>query len=484
MTQKQILAGPGGEFARRFGPLALADSQASTGYTTDWSGRYSGECLAIVSPRTLEDVVDLLQHCSREGIAVVTQGGNTGLVGGGTPAEGEVLLSTRRLRQPVVVDPEQGTVTAEAGVTIQEVMDQAEKQQLRLGIDLASRSSATVGGVVATNAGGLRVVRFGHVRQQLLGVQAVLGDGTVVSQLTGLRKDNTGYDMAGLLCGSEGTLGVVTRAILQLHPRPASTTVALLGFPTATAAFAALGTLRQCVPGLEALEFMTRSGIALVVEQLGLPVPGRQIDEAYLLLECTGAAGEELESLQHCATGLETSTVAVATTASERRRLWAYRERHTEAIARLGLAHKLDVAVPQAHLATFCRRATTDLEAAFPGAATFLFGHAADGNIHVNVVGPPADRWQVTDTIFRLVVELGGTISAEHGMGVAKRPWMRLVRDPATLDAYRRIKRALDPHDIMNPRVSPGTAVECLLQAHGDAHLRAVARQQGLARTV
>lgn len=462
MSHRPSITGVASELVRRFGSIVETDTRALTRYTSDWSGRYSGACLAVVAPRSTDDVVEVLQYCARQGIAIVPQGGNTGLVGGGTPAQDEILFSTRRLRHLMAVDAEQGTVTAAAGITVQEVMDQAKKHNLRLGIDLASRSSATVGGIVATNAGGLRVVRFGHVRQQLLGMQAVLGDGTVLSQLGGLRKDNTGYNLAGLLCGSEGTLGVITGAVLQLHPQPATTTVALFGFRTTAAAFAAVGMLRQSACGLEAVEFMTGSGMSLVVDQVGLPLPGRHVDEAYLLVECTGTSGEELDSLQRCERGLEASTVAVATTVAERRRLWAYREGHTDAIARLGIAHKLDVAVPQALLESFCSRVNADLKSAFPEAITYLFGHVADGNIHVNVVGPPADSWMVSDIILRLAVECGGTISAEHGMGIAKRPWMKLVRDAQSLATYRRIKRALDPFDIMNPRVSPGTA--------GDGH--------------
>ena len=266
----------------------LTDPGMTGAHTTDWTGRFRGEAAAVVRPADTGEVVAVVRACADHGAAIVPQGGNTGLVGGAVPAAGEVVLSLRRLDRRRHVDADAGQVTAGAGVTVARLHDAARAAGWDYGVDFAARDSATVGGTVATNAGGLRVLRHGDTRRQLLGVEAVLADGSVVSHLGGLEKDNTGYDLAGLLCGSEGTLGVVTAVRLRLVPRTDERVVALLACDDAGAAVTAAQRLRQRLPSLDAAELFLAAGLDLVCEALGLPRPFAGDHDAYLLVEAAG----------------------------------------------------------------------------------------------------------------------------------------------------------------------------------------------------
>jgi FAD/FMN-containing dehydrogenase len=321
------------------------------------------------------------------------------------------------------------------------------------GVDWAARDTATVGGSVATNAGGLRVLRYGDTRAQLMGIEAVLADGSVVSHLGGLVKDNTGYDLASLLCGSEGTLAVVTAARLRLVPRYDERVVALLAFASADEVIDAVGALRRALPSLEAAELFLEDGLALVCSSFGLPRPLTSAP-AYLLVECAEHA-DPAPSLAGAvdALGAAPLDVAVATDLPRRAELWRYREAHTDAINRLGPPHKLDVTLPAAAIASFLSEVPRRIDAVASGARTWLFGHAADGNVHVNVTGVAPDDERVDEAVLSLVAALGGAISAEHGIGTAKRRRLHLNRSPAELAAMRAIKHALDPRATLNPNV-------------------------------
>ena len=381
------------------------------------------------------------------------QGGNTGLVGGGVPLAGEAVLSLRRLSGISDIDSRAGQLTAGAGTSVSEVQAAARAAGWAYGVDLGSRDSATVGGTVATNAGGLQVLRHGATRAQLTGVEAVLGTGAVVSHLGGLLKDNTGYDLAGLFCGSEGTLGVVTAARLRLVPPNPERVVALLAFSSTADAVEAGFRLRRSLSELQSLELFLRAGLELVCQVTGAPHPFPDPYPAFLLAEVAGptdpmpAMAAALESV-HAVTD-----VAVATDSTRRAQLWRYREGHTEAINSLGAPHKLDVTLPAPALAAFIDRIPGVIADADPRATTWLFGHAADGNIHVNVTGVAVDDLTVDDRVLTYAAELGGSISAEHGIGTAKRPWLHLNRSEAEIAAFRSIKRALDPAGILNPNV-------------------------------
>jgi FAD/FMN-containing dehydrogenase len=368
------------------------------------------------------------------------------------PLAGEVVLSLRRLTG-VAVDDEAGQVTAGAGATIAAVHAAATAAGWAYGVDLAARDSADVGGTVATNAGGLRVLRYGDTRAQLVGIEAVLASGDVVRDLRGLVKDNTGYHLPSLLCGSEGTLAVVTAARLRLVPALPERVVALLAFDEVGAAFAAAVALRRREVGLEAAEVFFDDGVRLVCEQTGAAPPFATVHSTYLLVECAGVV-DPTAALAQAVAGLPgVADVAVAAEPARRADLWHYREAHTDAINRIGPPHKLDVTLPASALAEFVPAVRARVHEVAPEAGCWLFGHAADGNLHVNVTGVEPDDETVDDAVLRLVADLGGSISAEHGIGTAKKRWLSLRRSPAEIAAYRAIKRALDPDGILNPNV-------------------------------
>jgi len=364
---------------------------------------------------------------------------------------GEVVVSLRRLQALSPVDVQAGQITAGAGVTVAAVQHAARGAGWSYAVDLASRDSATIGGTVATNAGGLRVLRYGATRRQLIGVEAVLGNGSVVSHLGGLRKDNTGYDLAGLLCGSEGTLGVVTAARLDLVPALEHRAVALLAFDEAGAAIDATAPLRRSLPSLSAVEVFFDEGLRLVCSSLGLDVPFPARHASYLLVEVMAATDPTADLADAVGSLGAVADVAVALDSVRAAALWRYREAHTEVINALGAPHKLDVTLPPGGLTEFVNRVRAAVAAADPSASVWLFGHAGDGNIHVNVTGPAVTDERVDDAGFRLVAALAGSISAEHGIGVAKRRWLRLNRSVEEIEAFRAIKAALDPSCVMNP---------------------------------
>jgi FAD/FMN-containing dehydrogenase len=431
----------------------LVTSDVTASFGIDWTGRFRGSPRAVVRPGSAAEVADVVALCRDSGVAIVPQGGNTGLVGGGVPLAGEVVVSLRRLSSITDVDDQGGQLTAGAGTTIGEIQSHAATVGWEYGVDLASRDGATIGGTIATNAGGLQVLRYGPTRSQLLGLEAVLGTGRTVSHLGGLMKDTTGYDLCGLLCGSEGTLGVITAARVRLVPPNPEKVVALLGFSTTRAAVDAALLLRRSLPDVQAIEFFVQSGLALVCRVTGSPRPFPTLHAAYLLAEVAGrhdpmpAMAEVIESMGSI------DEVAVAADASRRAQLWHYREAHTEAINSLGAPHKLDVTLPARSLATFVDEVPRLVGEADANASSWLFGHAADGNVHVNITGVGPDDVTVDDRVLVYAAELGGSISAEHGIGTAKRPWLHLNRSEAEIDTFRDLKRALDPAGIMNPNV-------------------------------
>jgi FAD/FMN-containing dehydrogenase len=431
----------------------LTDPDVTAGQVRDWTGRFTGSTPAVVRPGTVDEVAAVLRVCCDAGAAVVPQGGNTGLVGGSVPLHGEVLLDLRRFGALEPVDARAGQVTAQAGVTIARLHDHARAAGWDYGVDLSARDSATVGGTIATNAGGIYVMRYGATRRQVLGIEAVLSDGRVVRHLDGLEKDNTGYDLAGLLCGSEGTLAVITAARLRLVPRLTHVVVALLAFDDVEGALDAVGALRRAVDSLRAVELFFQDGLDLVCDRLRLPRPFNRPHHAFVLVEAAAGTDPTAELAAAIEALGDLADSAVAADDRAARALWRYREGHTEAINQLGAPHKLDVTLPGDQLARFVEEVRDQVVARAPNATVWLFGHAADGNIHVNVTGVAPDDEGITDTVLRLVARRHGSISAEHGIGTAKRAWLSLVRSAAEIDAFRAIKTALDPARVLNPHV-------------------------------
>jgi FAD/FMN-containing dehydrogenase len=435
------------------GAHVLVDDDVRAPHETDWTRRFAGRAAAVVRPGSAAEVAGVLRICARHGAGVVPQGGNTGLVGGSVPrgAGGQVVLLLTRLAALGDVDRATLQVEAGAGVTLAALQEHARAAGLDAGVDLAARDSATVGGLAACDAGGLRALRHGTVRARVAGVEAVLADGSVVSRMSGLVKDNAGYDLAAVLVGSEGTLGVITRVRWQLVPRLDARALAFVPLPSLGAAADLLADLRRRLPSLVAAEFITDTGLSLVLDHLDATAPVAERSPAYVLLECAATA-DPLPELADALTaaGLDEAAV-VAGDAASRERLWRVREAHTEAIAAAGIPHKLDVGVPLGRLGEFSERVTALLAERAPDAQLILFGHLGDGNVHVNVLGLDPGDEEIDVAVLRLAADCGGTISAEHGVGVAKAPWLGLVRSDEELEAMRAIKRALDPEGLLNP---------------------------------
>lgn len=431
----------------------VRDPEVLASYEIDWTGRFSGRARLAVRPASTDEVAAVVACCAGAGVAVVTQGGNTGLVGGGVPAGGEVVLSTTRLDGCEAVEVVAAQVTVGAGVTLARLQAVARTAGFEFGVDLAARDSASVGGMVATNAGGVHVVRDGAMRQQVVGIEAVLADGSVVRRLSGLVKDNVGYDLPGLLVGSEGTLGIVTRVRVRLVPRRPERVVALLATASLADALSLYARLRAGLGSLLAAEVVFADGIELVCAHSGMPPPFPVHHPVVVLVECADRRDPTDELAATLDGAPELLDAAVAADPFRAAALWAYREVHTEAINAAGVPHKLDVTLPLGALPAFEGRVRTALPAAFPAARTILFGHLGDGNLHVNVLGVDPRDERVDGLVLGLVAEMGGSISAEHGIGRAKVPWLHLGRDTADLAAMRAIKRSLDPDGTLNPGV-------------------------------
>ena len=443
------------ELGRIVGPdHVLTDPELRAGYESDWTGRYRGEALAVVRPASPEQVVEVIGACRSARLPIVPQGGNTGLVGGGVPRDGAVLLSLARMTAIEPVDAD-GALVAAAGATIASVHNSAADAGLAYGVDLAARDSATVGGTIATNAGGIHVFRNGMTRDQVLGVEAVLGDGTLVRRLDAPRKDNTGYALGQLLAGSEGTLGIVTAARLRLLPRRDRRTVAVLGISSVDVAVRLAGSLRRSLPALDAVEFIAGDALDLVVQHGAVrPIGARH--PAYLLVEVADTVDPEPALVSALHREADVDDAVVASDGPARARLWQIREGLPESLQREGVPHSIDAALPLQRLPAFVGLLAPTIARASPGARLIVFGHLLDGNLHVNVLGPDPDDSTVDDAVLALALELGGTVSAEHGIGVAKTAWLTRDRAPGDLAAMRAIKRALDPDGILNPGVLLG----------------------------
>ena len=438
------------------GAADVLTGELTDGFTTDYTGRFGGPALAVVRPRSTQTVAEVVRACVDAGVTVIPQGGNTGLVGGGVPAadstgrNASVIVSTRGLDALGPVDVLSGQVTVGAGATLGDVQRHAQAAGWAYGVDLAARDSATIGGTIATNAGGMHVVAHGMTRAQVVGIEAVLPDGSIVSHLSGLAKDNTGYDLAALLVGSEGTLGIITAARLRLVRPPGPTTLVMVGADDWSHALALMAAARASGASLLAAEVVDAAGIDLACDVLDLRWPLAQRHELVVLFEVADGADASGVVLP------DDADAVVAVDAPSRARLWAYREEQTQAYAALAArqgkpVHKFDVAVPLAELPT-CAAAITAAVTAH-GDIVGMFGHLGDGNLHVQVIGPDADDASVGDLVLGIVAAHGGSISAEHGIGRAKSHALQLSRSPAEIAAMRAIKAALDPANLLNPGV-------------------------------
>ncbi|MFW0784159.1 FAD-binding oxidoreductase [Gordonia sp. CPCC 206044] len=436
----------------------LTEPDAMAGHLTDWTGRFSGTADAVVRPRTTDQVAAVVARCAGADVAICVQGGNTGLVGGSVPPADRrpdtplIVLSTVRMSDIDEVDAVGRCVGVQAGVTVDAIDRRAGAAGLTFPVDLASRESATAGGVVATNAGGIRMIRRGNTRAQVLGIEAVLADGRILRRWTSLVKDNVGYDLPGLLAGSEGTLAVITRVLFRLVAPPAATVVTVAGVRHVEDALGLLDAVADRGLTIEAAEIMTEAGVALVHEH-GLRRPSASASPFHLLLEASGPGdieGVVLEILD------DAPVVDAVVEPGPARALWAVREQHTESIARASTTPvvKLDVSVPLRALPEAMAELSAVGEVVDHPCRPILFGHIGDGNIHVNLLDvPEAAAHSVTARVFTVVAANGGSISAEHGIGRAKVQWTDLGRSDVDREVMRTVKDALDPAGMLNPGV-------------------------------
>ena len=446
----------------------LADPGEMFSYMQEPRGLFHGRALAVVRPSTVAQISRVLALCNESGTGVVPQGGNTGLVGGQTPDDTrrQIVLSLTRLDKIRDIDPISDAMTVDAGVTLARAQAAAESVDRYFPLSLASEGSCTIGGNLATNAGGVHVIAYGSARDLALGVEAVLADGRVLSGLSKLRKDNTGYDLTRLMIGSEGTLGVITAATLKLFPRPRARVTAFVGLANPGRALELLNFCKSRMGGaLQAFELLPRIGVELVLNHDDVardPFP--DVFPWYALVEC--AAMEEdgfrdavIDMLGRATATLLVGGAAVADSLAHAADFWRLRELLSEAQKREGGSIKHDVSVAPKDVPAFIEEASRLVTARVPGARPVAFGHMGDGNIHFNISQPVgADRaaflalWdEVGDIVHGVVEKFGGSISAEHGIGQLKRELLRRVKDPTALEAMRAIKAALDPKGILNP---------------------------------
>jgi FAD/FMN-containing dehydrogenase len=433
----------------------LVEPELRAAYERDFTGRYVGECRAVVRPADATEVAEVLRMCARHGAAVVPQGGNTGLVGAGVPRVGEILVSTGRLTEVGSVDETSGQLLVGAGVTLATVQTTALRAGWEMPLDLGARDAATIGGLVATDAGGAMALAHGTMRERVAGLSVVLPDGRVVERLRGLLKDNAGYSWPSLIVGSEGSLGIITAVLVRLVPRRAQRVAALFALRGVDDAMQLLTILRRRAPSLEAADVFFDEGVTLVgrvLDHVRLPLQRRA--PCYVVVECAGATDPTAE-LAEAAEEAEYLIVdqAAADDTTGRRELWQLREALPEALVRAGVPLKVDIALPLRAIEPFTREVAATVAGIAPGAETVLWGHLGDGNIHVNVLGAEDASARVEEQVLQLATYFGGTISAEHGVGVSKARHLGLVRSPEELDLLRAIKTALDPKGTMNPGV-------------------------------
>jgi FAD/FMN-containing dehydrogenase len=444
----------------------LTDPNDVAPYCTDWRGRYTGPALCVVRPANTAEVAAVVKACARAKVAIVPQGGNTGLCGGATPTRGEVVVSLNRLNRVRGIDIDNNTLTVEAGCTLAAVQEAAAAADRLFPLSLAAEGTATIGGNLSTNAGGVQVLRYGNARELCLGLEVVLPDGKIWNGLRGLRKDNTGYDLKHLFIGAEGTLGLITAAVLKLFSRPRASAVAWAAVADPAAAVALLSRLRQKIGGrITAFELVGRPALDLVLKHIPDsrdPLTGSP--QWQVLIELSDTMETDLAAQLEDVLGAaieagEASDAAVAKSEAQARALWALRENISEAQKIEGVSIKHDISLPVSRIAEFISRCDTTLARDFPGVRIVCFGHLGDGNLHYNQSKAAAQdnaafiahTEGVNRVVHDLAHELGGSISAEHGLGQLKREEILRYKNPIEMDMMRAVKRALDPQGIMNP---------------------------------
>ncbi len=437
-------------------------------YTVDWRGQFRGRAALVVRPASTSETSRVVALLSQAGVGIVPQAGNTSLCGACIPDDSgaQVILNVSRMNRVRAVDLENDTITVEAGCILADLQRVAEENGRFFPLSLAAEGSCEIGGNISTNAGGTQVLRYGNMREQVLGLEVVLPDGRVWEGLRGLRKDNTGYDLKHLFIGAEGTLGIVTAAVLKLYPKPRAVSTALAAVADPAASVALLGRLRSaCGERVTGFELVSRVCLDLVFRHIpGSRDPLPQPYPWYVLVELFDSAeGPGLDAMLEEALGraAEEGLVLDATIAAseaQRRALWALRENVSDAQKAEGVSVKHDVSVPVSRIAQLLEEGDRALEAAFPGLRIVAFGHVGDGNLHYNMFPPPGDgrdfrafSAEANHVVYDVVHRLSGSISAEHGIGALKRDELPRYKSALELEMMRSVKAALDPRGIMNP---------------------------------
>jgi FAD/FMN-containing dehydrogenase len=448
-----------------------ADPDLVSPWLTDWRGRFTGQALAMASPASAQEVAALVRLCGEYGVPIVPQGGNSGMSGGATPDTSgrALLLSLRRINAIRRVDAEARMVTCESGVILQTLHDAAAVADLRFPLTLGGKGSATIGGLIATNAGGTQVLRHGSMRALVLGLEAVLADGSIFSALTPLKKDNRGFDLKQLLIGSEGTLGIITCATLKLVPPIADRIVIWAGLPSLKAARSLLlhceTAAGDALEGFEVIPQSCLDAVLLHLPAARAPLAGRHAWHALIEVVADSCAADGLrdrtEAMLASAIGRELLEDAVVSASeSQAEAFWLLRDSVAPAERAQGPAVQHDISVPVARMPDFVDAAVPAMEAAFPGTRAVAFGHLGDGNVHFHVIAPTGvDRaiWEDSDgkaisrAVHDMVIAWNGSISAEHGIGQLKRDELERLGDPVSLAMMRQVKQALDPQGLFNP---------------------------------
>jgi FAD/FMN-containing dehydrogenase len=459
------------ELLKRFAAIvgekyAITDPKDQEPYLVEMRDLYHGRTPVVLRAGSVEEVSEILKLANETKTAIVPQGGNTGLVGGQIPHHGEVVLSLTRLDKIREVDPVSNTITCEAGVTLQRAREAAEKVDRLYPLLLPSEGTCTIGGTLSTNAGGVTALSYGIARTQAMGLEVVLADGRVLDNLNKLKKDNTGYDLKNLFIGAEGTLGIITAAVLRLLPRPRSVETAYAGVPTPEAALQLLEiATNRTAGGVTSFELMARMGIEAVVKHdASSRDPLAEPHPWYVLIELSSQAEEGLRMVleEILEKGMERGLVLDATIAEsleQRKAFWRIREMFGEVQRHVGASIKHDISVPVSAVPAFIAEANAAVIKLIPGCRPLPFGHVGDGNIHYNVTQPEgADkkaflaRWdEVNKVVFEIVLKHGGSISAEHGVGVMKRDILPSIKDKTAIELMRTLKHTLDPNNILNP---------------------------------
>jgi FAD/FMN-containing dehydrogenase len=442
---------------------AIRDAAEMAGYMREWRDIYVGKSPLVLRPSSTDEVSRILAIAHETRTAIVPQSGNTGLAGGQIPHESghEVLLSLDRMTKILSVSPEDNTMTVEAGVTLKAVQDAASDVDRLFPLSLASEGSCRIGGNLSTNAGGVQVLMYGNARDLCLGLEVVLADGRIWNGLSRLRKDNTGYDLRNMFIGAEGTLGIITGAVLKLFPKPKSYETAFIAVPSPDAAVSLLAVMQETSGNrLSAFELIAEIAMGFSEKHMGVRRPLADVSPWYVLAELSDPAPETmLRALDAAMAQGLASDAALASSDSQRQAFWAIRELISDSQKHEGGSIKHDISVPVALVPRFLRDANAAVERFMPGCRFVSFGHLGDGNIHYNISQPIGMNKQaflaswdaMNDVVFAEVMKLGGSISAEHGIGRLKRHRMVHVKSPVALDMMRGLKGLLDPHNILNP---------------------------------